>query len=218
MEQGDHSARDFRGLATHYLMACGEAMRGDAETSSLYKPDLSRSKSLEKCIAIAVRKLSFRLLSNLLTPIIMIGPGTGVAPFRAFMQEKFLAMKEGQDIGTCMLFTGSQARHEDFLYANEWDEYKKTMKTKLILKTAFSREQKSKIHVQDRLKESSAEVFEAVEQGNAWTYLCGAATMAKDAIAALGSIWQEQKGISASDARRCINDWKAKGRLHEDVW
>ena len=126
---------------------------------------------------------NFRLPENPDTPVIMVGPGTGIAPFRAFMQERDAQGADGKN----WLFFGNPNFTQDFLYQVEWQGYVKSgLVDKITL--AFSRDQKEKIYVQHRLIENGKDVFEWLEAG-AHFYVCGDAThMAKDVEAALLSI------------------------------
>ena len=130
---------------------------------------------------------NFRLPANPETPVIMIGPGTGVAPFRAFMQEREATDATGDN----WMFFGDQTFTQDFLYQVEWQNY---LKSGLLTKmdVAFSRDQAEKVYVQHRLKENAADVFAWLERG-AHLYICGDANrMAKDVHQALVEIIAEQ--------------------------
>ena len=105
----------------------------------------------------------------------MIGPGTGVAPFRAFLQERVATQATGRN----WLFFGDQHQATDFLYGAEWQQY--AAEGKLArLDTAFSRDQAKKVYVQDRMREAGSELWQWL-QGGAYFYVCGDAhRMAKD--------------------------------------
>ena len=138
---------------------------------------------------------NFRLPVNSETPVIMIGPGTGVAPFRAFMQEREATEASGDN----WLFFGDQTFTQDFLYQVEWQGYLKSgLLTKIDL--AFSRDQAEKIYVQDRLLENADEIFAWLERG-AHIYVCGdMSRMAKDVEAALLSIIASKGQLSEEQA------------------
>ena len=118
---------------------------------------------------------NFRLPEDTSAPVIMIGPGTGVAPFRAFLEERQATGQTGDN----WLFFGDQREKTDYLYREQFQAmHKDGLLTRLD--TAFSRDQAQKVYVQDRMREHSAELFEWVERG-AYFYVCGDATrMAKD--------------------------------------
>ncbi len=155
----------------------------------------------------------FRLPENGDTPVIMVGPGTGIAPFRAFMQERDAQGAEGKN----WLFFGNPNFTQDFLYQVEWQGYVKSgLVDKITL--AFSRDQKEKIYVQHRLTENGKEVWEWLEAG-AHFYVCGDAThMAKDVEAALVSIIQEHGGKSEEDAKAYIVALRKAKRYQKDVY
>ena len=156
---------------------------------------------------------NFRLPSNGDTPVIMIGPGTGVAPFRAFMQER-----EAQDAeGDNWLFFGDQTFTQDFLYQVEWQSYLKSgLLSKIDL--AFSRDQAEKIYVQDRLRENAKEVFEWLECG-AHLYICGdMSRMAKDVETALVEIISTQGKLTEEQAQQYLKDLRNEKRYQKDVY
>ncbi len=156
---------------------------------------------------------NFRLPANHDTPVIMIGPGTGVAPFRAFMQEREAIDANGDN----WLFFGDQTFTQDFLYQVEWQNYLKSgLLTKLDL--AFSRDQAEKIYVQDRLKQNAAEVFAWLERG-AHIYVCGdMSRMAKDVESTLLEIIAEHGQMSIEQASAYLKDLRNAKRYQKDVY
>ena len=138
---------------------------------------------------IFVRPSTFRLPKSVATPIIMIGPGTGVAPMRALLQEREFQAKEGKEDGKKMnnvLYFGSKNRKLDYLYADEFAEFEKNG-TLSSLHLAFSREQKDKIYVQHLLAKNGKETWDLIEAG-AYIYICGGTSMGKDVVKELGKI------------------------------
>ena len=156
---------------------------------------------------------NFRLPANPDTPVIMVGPGTGIAPFRAFMQEREASEATGKN----WLLFGDQTFNEDFLYQVEWQTHLKSgLLTKLDL--AFSRDQAEKIYVQDRLKENAAEVFKWLQDG-AHFYVCGDANrMAKDVQTALIDIISKQGKLSLEDAEEYLTELRQAKRYQRDVY
>ena len=156
---------------------------------------------------------NFRLPQSDDTPVIMIGPGTGVAPFRAFMQER-----EARDAsGDNWMFFGDQTFTQDFLYQVEWQNY---LKSGLLTRmdVAFSRDQAEKVYVQDRLKEQASEVFAWLERG-AHLYICGDANrMAKDVHQTLNEIIQEHGKLSAEQAEDYLKSLRSNKRYQKDVY
>ncbi|WP_406610372.1 assimilatory sulfite reductase (NADPH) flavoprotein subunit [Agarivorans sp. JK6] len=156
---------------------------------------------------------NFRLPSNPETPVIMVGPGTGIAPFRAFMQQRDASDAEGKN----WLFFGDQTFTQDFLYQTEWQGY---LKSGLLSKldVAFSRDQAEKIYVQDRLRENAEEVFQWLEEG-AHLYICGDANrMAKDVHQALIDIIAEQGKQSPEQAEEYLKQLRSAKRYQKDVY
>ncbi|KAG6854679.1 hypothetical protein C0991_003328 [Blastosporella zonata] len=161
---------------------------------------------------IHVRRSTFRLPTNPKSPVIMIGPGTGVAPFRGFIQERVALArrsieKNGPDAladwGRISLFYGCRKSTEDFLYAEEWPKYAEELKDKFTMHCAFSRENYkpdgSKIYVQDLLWNDREHVADAILQGKGYVYICGEAkNMSKQVEDVLARILGEAKGGSAA--------------------
>lgn len=155
----------------------------------------------------------FRLPADSQRDIIMIGPGTGVAPFRAFVQ----ARTEAGATGRNWLFFGNPHFQTDFLYQTEWQQA--VAKGELHrLDLAFSRDQAQRIYVQDRLREHAADVYDWIENG-AHVYVCGDATrMAKDVHQTLLDIAREQGGCTQEQASEWLNNLAAQGRYARDVY
>jgi len=155
----------------------------------------------------------FGLPSESGKPIIMVGPGTGVAPFRAFLQERRCL----GDTGRNWLFFGDQRRRFDFLYSEEVVAMQAAgFLTRLDL--AFSRDQEEKVYVQDRMLEKSRELYAWLEEG-AHFYVCGdAKRMAKDVEEALLKVIAKEGGKSSEDARAYLDNMKAAKRYQRDVY
>lgn len=147
------------------------------------------------------------------TPMIMVGPGTGIAPFRAFLEERRATGAKGKN----WLFFGDQKAASDFLYREELLGMEESgLLTRLDL--AFSRDQTEKIYVQQRMLENAAELWAWLEQG-AHFYVCGdASRMAKDVDAALHQVIEQAGGKSAADAAAYIQSLKAAKRYARDVY
>lgn len=155
----------------------------------------------------------FRLPAAGDTPIIMIGAGTGVAPYRAFIEHR----REHGHNGKNWLFFGDRNIASDFLYQLDWLRYRKDGLLN-NLDVAFSRDQGQKIYVQDRLLEKSSELFSWLERG-AHVYVCGdAGYMAKDVHSALAAIVREKGGMSEDQATEYLNAMKQAGRYQRDVY
>ena len=156
---------------------------------------------------------NFRVPSAGDAPIIMVGPGTGVAPFRAFLQERQATGASGQN----WLFFGDQTRANDYIYEEELEaQHSDGLLTRLDL--AFSRDQHEKVYVQHRMREHGKDLFDWLERG-AHFYVCGDATrMAKDVDEALHEIIAEHSGTDEAGARDYVNAMKKAKRYARDVY
>ncbi len=145
-------------------------------------------------------------------PLIMVGPGTGIAPFRGFLQERTIRGSSGKH----WLFFGERHRLHDFFYEEYWNGL--IQEEKLVLDLAFSRDQESKVYVQHRLYEKGAEIWEWLEQG-AHFYVCGEADpMGKDVEATLLRISQEFGGLAEDKARPFLKELRRQKRYLADVY
>lgn len=156
---------------------------------------------------------NFKLPDNPNTPIIMVGPGTGIAPFRAFIQERKATGAKGKN----WLFFGDQHFLSDFLYQSEWQSYQKEgILSKIDL--AFSRDQKEKVYVQDKMKENAEDLFKWLESG-AYFYVCGdASKMAKDVDSTLHEIIKTEGSYTNEEAEDYVKNLKKEKRYLRDVY
>ncbi|XP_050457452.1 NADPH--cytochrome P450 reductase isoform X3 [Cataglyphis hispanica] len=168
-------------------------------------------------VPIFVRKSQFRLPMRLITPIIMIGPGTGLAPFRGFIQERDLARKEGKEVGDTILYFGCRKSQEDFLYREELEQYVKD--GTLTLHTAFSREQEHKVYVTHLLENNKEELWRVIGEQNGHIYVCGdARNMARDVHNILLKVVMDRGNMSELDAANYIKKMDSQKRYSSDVW
>jgi sulfite reductase (NADPH) flavoprotein alpha-component len=156
---------------------------------------------------------NFRLPANPETPVIMIGPGTGIAPFRAFMQQRDADGAAGKN----WLFFGNPHFTDDFLYQVEWQRYVKDgLLTNIDL--AWSRDQQQKVYVQDKIRAKGAEVWDWIQQG-AHIYVCGDANrMAKDVEQALLELVAEHGGMDTETADEFLSELRIERRYQRDVY
>ncbi|MDA7888879.1 sulfite reductase subunit alpha, partial [Akkermansiaceae bacterium] len=156
---------------------------------------------------------AFRLPEDLSQDIIMVGPGTGIAPFRAFLEERDVSKASGRN----WLFFGNPHRDKDFIYEDEIMARKESgVLTRLDL--AFSRDQAEKIYVQDLMLESGAELWSWLDGGGHF-YVCGdASRMAKDVDKALHTIAQQHGGLSEEAAIDYFKELKKEKRYARDVY
>src|SRR6201987_3411178 len=156
----------------------------------------------------------FHLPENPDTPIIMVGPGTGVAPFRAYLQERQVAGAKGKN----WLFFGAQHESCDFAYGDEFTAY---VKQGLLarLDCAWSRDQAQKVYVQHKMAEHAAEIWKWIDADGAYFFVCGdARRMAKDVDATLRKIVQEQGGKNVEQANEYVEKLKNEKRYKRDVY
>ncbi|MET0808915.1 MAG: assimilatory sulfite reductase (NADPH) flavoprotein subunit, partial [Pseudoxanthomonas sp.] len=154
----------------------------------------------------------FRVPADASRDVIMVGPGTGVAPFRAFVQERAETGASGRN----WLLFGARHFNTDFLYQSEWQDALRTGELHR-LDLAFSRDQAHKLYVQQRLRERGRDVFDWL-QGGAHFYVCGAIGMGKDVHAALLQIVAEHAGVDAEGAADYLSKLQAEGRYSRDVY
>lgn len=191
--------------------------------------DLNGPRNLYKNfkLPVHIRHSQFRLPSNPNTPVIMIGPGTGVAPFRGFIRERVAYKEHYKDdgeaisqLGKHILFYGSRNQN-DYLYAEEWPEYAKKLGECFEMVVGHSRlggDSKKRTYVQDLLIQRREDVFKMIKDG-AFIYVCGDAKgMAQGVHKALVQIISEGNKVSEEDATNIIKMMKTTGKYQEDVW
>lgn len=188
-----YEKREHRGVASTWLADC----MSEGDEARIF---LSPNKA-------------FRVPADDDAPVIMVGPGTGIAPFRAFLEER----RERAASGKNWLFFGDQHRAGDFIYEEEISAFmEQGVLTRLDL--AFSRDQAEKIYVQHRMRENGAEIFRWLEQGG-YFYVCGDATrMAKDVDEALHALVQSEGGYTPEAALEYVSDLKRQKRYLRDVY
>ncbi|KGK21418.1 sulfite reductase subunit alpha [Vibrio navarrensis] len=186
----------------------GEVRQGGA--SSYLGQRLEEGESVKVFIE---HNNNFKLPQDDSTPVIMIGPGTGIAPFRSFIQERDNRGADGKN----WLFFGDRTFTQDFLYQVEWQKYLKSgILTRLDV--AFSRDQHEKVYVQHRVLEQAEQVWQWLQDG-AYVYICGDATrMAKDVHEALLVVAQQQGGLTREQAEEYFNELRKAKRYQRDVY
>ncbi|HEY0321554.1 MAG TPA: cytochrome P450 [Pyrinomonadaceae bacterium] len=187
----------FAGVCTNYL-------RRQTEQSVIYA-FVKDTKSV------------FRLPDNPATPIIMVGPGTGIAPFRGFLQERAALKAQGQEIGASILFFGCRHPQQDFIYEDELRRFENEGVTKLS--ASFSRvDGQPKCYVQNEIYVRRDEVWQLLEAG-AVIYVCGdASRMAPDVGRTVAAVYSEKTGASGAAAERWLNEMTTQNRYLVDVW
>ncbi|MEE9315038.1 MAG: cytochrome P450 [Rhizobiaceae bacterium] len=187
----------FKGVCSNYLANQG---KGDQLFASIRKSNDD-----------------YRLPKDPSTPVIMIGPGTGIAPFRGFLQERAALAKKGKKkVGETVLFFGCRHPEQDYIYKDELEAYAKAKQVDLHV--AFSRKTKKKTYVQDLLKEQQSKVWKLLEQG-AKIYVCGdGSRMEPDVRRMLERIYSEESGESTAAAEKWMDKMAKDERYVLDVW
>ncbi|KAL8903663.1 MAG: hypothetical protein Q9207_003783 [Kuettlingeria erythrocarpa] len=210
-----------KGVTTNYLLALKQMQHGDPNPDPhglTYAITGPRNKYDGCHVPVHVRHSNFKLPSDPSKPIIMVGPGSGVAPFRGFIQERAAQAKAGEKVGKTILFYGCRKPSEDFLYKDEWEMYKQALGDSFELFTAFSRETSEKVYVQQRLAEQASLVNELLQQ-KANFYVCGdAANMAREVNIMLGQIIAEKRGLSPEKGEELVKSMRSSNQYQEDVW
>lgn len=243
--QASNQSPWVHGLATNFISSIKMEKNGEQPTGAndprfgtpkyqLTGPRGVYTKDGQYRAPIHIRRSNFRLPTSPKIPVIMVGPGTGVAPFRSFVQDRVCsaekAMEKGgksaeealKDWGNIWLFYGCRRANEDFLYRDEWPQYAEKLGGKFIMETSLSREKfkpdGSKMYVQDLLWERRKQIAEDILERKAYIYICGEAKgMAHDVEAIFAKILEEAKG-SADEAKKEMKLLKERSRLLLDVW
>ncbi|KAJ4379604.1 hypothetical protein N0V86_004785 [Didymella sp. IMI 355093] len=219
--QKPDSPHVLKGVTTNYLLALKQKQHGDPDPDPHglnYAITGPRNKYDGIHVPVHVRHSNFKLPSDPSKPIIMVGPGTGVAPFRGFVQERAAQAKAGQNVGKTVLFFGCRKRSEDFLYEKEWEQYKEALGDNFVLHTAFSRDGPKKVYVQHQMEEYGEEINKLLEQ-KAYFYVCGdAAHMAREVNTLLGKIISKYRNVSETKGEEIVKAMRASNQYQEDVW
>jgi sulfite reductase (NADPH) flavoprotein alpha-component len=166
----------------------------------------------QNIVPVFVAHSHFGLPQDESVDVIMVGPGTGVAPFRAFVQERIARKSSGRN----WLFFGDQRRATDYLYEEEFEPYRE--QGDLVLDLAFSRDQEEKLYVQHRMLEKASELWEWISRG-AYFYVCGdAKRMAKDVDQALHQVIVQESGMSDAEATEYVKAMRKEKRYQRDVY
>lgn len=234
----------IHGLATNYISKIKQEMEGKNYDSDPNHPlhgtplyDLKGPRGSYSAqpgqfkVPIHIRRSNFRLPTSPKIPVIMVGPGTGVAPFRSFVQERVASAEKAKDKngaealkdwGNIWLFYGCRNSNEDFLYKEEWPEHQAKLDDKLRMEVSLSREKfgpnGKKIYVQDLIWQNKDEIAKDILEKKAYVFICGEAKgMAQEVEAIFAKILSEAKG-SPEAGKAEIKMMKDRSRLLLDVW
>jgi sulfite reductase alpha subunit-like flavoprotein len=216
------------------LPAAGAAAAGDgssasaaAETTAETTADAaadSRAAAGSR-VPVWIERGSLRMPADPQVPLLLVGPGTGVAPFRAFLQERLAAARQAAAAeqpppAPCHLFFGCRSRAADFYYEPEWQALQEAgvLASEAGLVVAFSRDQGSKVYVQHKIREHAGMVW-ALLQGGALVYVCGSADkMPADVAAAFRDVVVAQGGLGREEADKYVRRLQLTGRYHVEAW
>ncbi|KAM9441401.1 NADPH-dependent diflavin oxidoreductase 1 [Clarias gariepinus] len=170
------------------------------------------SSSGDVCVPLWVKKGGLKFPQDPDSPVLMVGPGTGVAPFRAAIQERVAQGKTAN-----VLFFGCRSESKDFYCRNEWEQ--KIQAGHMTLFTAFSRDQEDKVYVQHRVKEQAKLLWDLIVNRNAFFYIAGNAKQMPTAVCdALKEAFQQEGGLSESEAQEMLDTMEKTGRFQSETW
>eukprot|EP01103_Thecamoeba_quadrilineata_P017448 TRINITY_DN6199_c0_g1_i1.p1 TRINITY_DN6199_c0_g1~~TRINITY_DN6199_c0_g1_i1.p1 ORF type:complete len:674 (-),score=127.37 TRINITY_DN6199_c0_g1_i1:38-2017(-) len=197
-------------VVVSYTTATGRVHNG---VCSSWLSTVVPTEDHQPAVKVFLRKSTFHLPKDPLAPVIMIGPGTGVAPFRGFIQERKFYEKINPLAN--VLFFGSRHREHDFIYRDEFSEYEQNKIITLLL--AFSREQRTKTYVQHKIEEHKDIILQNLD--TVYIYVCGdAKNMAKDVHSALVKLLMDHLKVTHEDCENYLKNLSNSGRYQQDVW
>mmetsp|Transcript_12396 Transcript_12396/g.14442 ORF Transcript_12396/g.14442 Transcript_12396/m.14442 type:complete len:715 (+) Transcript_12396:261-2405(+) len=209
---GFPEGRIFKGACTHFL----DKLVPREGPSAGKRPKDQRGKPAPWPQAyVFVRKSTFKLPQDITVPIILIGPGTGIAPMRAFIQER--ETQDSNERGDAVLFFGCRRETEDFIYR---DELMKAVDDGILTKLhlAFSRQEAKKVYVQHLLKRESDAIFTYIEKKGAYIYVCGGTQMGKDVQHSLEEIIAQKGNMSLDESHAYVENLTKTKRYVQELW
>mmetsp|Transcript_69719 Transcript_69719/g.138225 ORF Transcript_69719/g.138225 Transcript_69719/m.138225 type:complete len:652 (-) Transcript_69719:421-2376(-) len=192
-----------------------EPMKGDAARmkEGVCSTQIGGLRVGERAV-VFVRESAFRLPKNPSNPVIMVGPGTGIAPFRAFIEHMSAGVAR---TGQVRLYVGCRHSKVDYLYKEELEE---ALARGVLthLRTAFSRDTATKVYVQQRLKEDGEEIYRLLAKEGGSLYICGGTSMGRDVITLLTELFKVHGAQSESMAAQSVKQMTSEGRLVQELW
>ncbi|KAL1530658.1 hypothetical protein AB1Y20_001558 [Prymnesium parvum] len=208
------------GVCSTFLASLRAPPSSDGESAPAASPEEGLDGAQEEAgdvVPIWLRKGCLSPPSDPTAPLLMVGPGTGVAPFRAFVQEREMALGEAA-LGEAVLFFGCRKRTEDYLYASEWQAHLARGSLN-ELHVAFSREQQHKVYVQHLMRAMGAKLWELLSSSNAHVYIAGASNQMPKAVRkAMHEVAVEHGQLDAAAADAFFKTLEARGRLQCETW
>ncbi|KAI3387511.1 hypothetical protein SNEBB_003083 [Seison nebaliae] len=210
------SSKKFR-ESVHLTAICVEYQTKSERTNfGVCTSYLNRLKEGDH-IPIYIRRSKFKLPIQIKVPLILVGPGTGIAPFRAFLQERQMQKSQGKPIGDIILFYGCRNKEKDYLYRNEIEEYVNDGTIKQLF-VAFSRDQSEKVYVQDLIRQNGSLVFNMFEN-KASLFICGdAMNMAREVHQTLLDVFKTEGEMDISEANSYMQRLNSLHKYSSDVW
>lgn len=216
------SEQGIPGLSTNYLLALNGSLQNAPSAhprSMSYALDGPQNLLQNGKIHVHIRKSQFKLPTVASRPVIMVGAGTGVAPFRAFLQERATLLKMGREVGRTILFFGCRNQHHDFIYDEEIQEAASVLGDRFSLITAFSRpDEGTKAYVQDRVQQNADELCDLMTNQDTYFYICGSANMAREVSNVVSSELSKRQGWNEQDLKSFADRQKRSKRWQQDVW
>jgi len=202
--------------SVHMTVAVVNSKRDDGTEHKGVCSNHLKDASEGEMVRCFVRPSSFRLPADASIPILLIGPGTGIAPMRALLQERSHQKSAGINVGSTILYFGCKHQSVDFLYRDELVEFEKEgVLSKLH--TAFSRDQEQKEYVQHLIAKNCDEIWDLVEAG-VYIYICGGVRMGSDVCDTIRDIIMKKKGGSTEEAKEFFKELQGEGRVVQELW
>ncbi|XP_013418498.1 uncharacterized protein LOC106179427 isoform X2 [Lingula anatina] len=188
-------------------------------TCTRYLQHLSRGDKIDR-VAGKINAAGINIPDNHRPPFVMVGLGTGLAPFRAFIEEREVSRQRGEDVGEMALFFGARYKRTDYTYGDELEEYHSNGKGVLsVLSTAFSRDQAHKIYVQNRISEHPEVIYDYLVKKKGYFYLCGpAGNVPPQVRKAVVEAFVKCGGHTPEEADKMVTDMQIEGRYNIEAW